>query len=55
MNKKQKAVDVFLELVAPIMLRRTKDSCVDGLPIVTLPEKQMLTYTVTFSAEEQAL
>ena len=48
------ALDRVRRLLAPIMLRRTKDSLTkDGKPILTLPEKEIKTIRIDFSEAER--
>lgn len=53
--KKAKAVEVLTQLIAPIMIRRTKECRIDGEVIVHLPEKHVLTYNIRFAPEENNL
>ncbi|EIE25847.1 hypothetical protein COCSUDRAFT_40099 [Coccomyxa subellipsoidea C-169] len=49
----QRSLNRLRRILAPIMLRRTKQSCIDGTPIVQLPGRQMRKVAIEFSAEER--
>ena len=48
-------METLTTLISPIMIRRTKDCKIDGEYIVTLPNKDILTYMIRFSPEENNL